>query len=140
MTDRSRPLFATRRRAPRLLAGLLCLGLGLGLALAWGSAQGAETTTLLRSDAPQTLSGDGDRVLIVEGPFGLAWQSAGGRFSIQATARAEEHTSALQSLMRPSYALFCLNNNTTLHLDGAALTTHLVAHGHSTNLTQIKHI
>src|SRR3546814_5598801 len=86
ISDWSSDVCSSDLRAPRLLAGLLCLGLGLGLALAWGSAQGAETTTLLRSDAPQTLSGDGDRVLIVEGPFGLAWQSAGGRFSIQATA------------------------------------------------------
>lgn len=79
MIDRSLHPFATARR---LRAGLLCLG----LALAAGAAQGAETTTLVHSDAPQTLSGAGDRVLIVEGPFGLAWQSAGGRFSIQATA------------------------------------------------------
>src|SRR3546814_7756033 len=27
--------------------------------------------------------------------------------------RSEEHTSELQSLMRISYAVFCLNNNTT---------------------------
>src|SRR3546814_15679918 len=72
ISDWSSDVCSSDLRAPRLLAGLLCLGLGLGLALAWGSAQGAETTTLLRSDAPQTLSGDGDRVLIVEGPFGLA--------------------------------------------------------------------
>src|SRR3546814_4683620 len=30
--------------------------------------------------------------------------------------RSEEHTSELQSLMRISYAVFCLNNNTLLHL------------------------
>src|SRR3546814_4205447 len=29
--------------------------------------------------------------------------------------RSEEHTSELQSLMRNSYAVFCLNKNTTLH-------------------------
>src|SRR3546814_6439834 len=37
-------------------------------------------------------------------------------FSLAATARSEEHTSELQSLMRISYAVFCLKkkNNTTM--------------------------
>src|SRR3546814_3356013 len=30
--------------------------------------------------------------------------------------RSEEHTSELQSLMRISYAVFCLQKNTTLHI------------------------
>src|SRR3546814_7857486 len=35
-----------------------------------------------------------------------------------ATRRSEEHTSALQSLMRYSYAVFCLKKNTSLqHVD-----------------------
>src|SRR3546814_6393653 len=38
---------------------------------------------------------------------------------VRATARSEEHTSELQSLMRISYAVFCLNkkkhNNRTKH-------------------------
>src|SRR3546814_8743321 len=37
---------------------------------------------------------------------GLGWQGAGN--SISAQARSEEHTSELQSLMRNSYAVFCL--------------------------------
>src|SRR3546814_10015518 len=32
-----------------------------------------------------------------------------------AKLRSEEHTSELQSLMRISYAVFCLKNNTTLY-------------------------
>src|SRR3546814_8820710 len=32
-----------------------------------------------------------------------------------ATPRSEEHTSELQSLMRHSYAVFCLIHNTTKH-------------------------
>src|SRR3546814_1533223 len=32
-----------------------------------------------------------------------------------ARLRSEEHTSELQSLMRISYAVFCLNKNTTAH-------------------------
>src|SRR3546814_8353923 len=34
--------------------------------------------------------------------------------SSPATPRSEEHTSELQSLMRPSYAVFCLKNKTPL--------------------------
>src|SRR3546814_8846588 len=33
-----------------------------------------------------------------------------------AASRSEEHTSELQSLMRISYAVFCLNKHTTPHL------------------------
>src|SRR3546814_1430483 len=35
----------------------------------------------------------------------------------QIDARSEEHTSELQSLMRISYAVFCLKKNNTTHLD-----------------------
>src|SRR3546814_1995865 len=38
-------------------------------------------------------------------------------------ARSEEHTSELQSLMRISYAVFCLTNK----------QQHLPSHGHTTN-------
>src|SRR3546814_9037324 len=38
-------------------------------------------------------------------PLGLGFQDRGGR----AGGRSEEHTSELQSLMRNSYAVFCLN-------------------------------
>src|SRR3546814_2608714 len=46
-------------------------------------------------------------------------------------SRSEEHTSELQSLMRISYAVFCLNkkketskNNTTTNTDTLKITTH----------------
>src|SRR3546814_3153944 len=39
-------------------------------------------------------------------------------FGLQMIAsRSEEHTSELQSLMRISYAVFCLKKKTTLHTD-----------------------
>src|SRR3546814_1939258 len=40
------------------------------------------------------------------------------RFGIPGSPRSEEHTSELQSLMRISYAVFCLKkkNNTTIHI------------------------
>src|SRR3546814_6845155 len=52
---------------------------------------------------------------------GRAFQPAGqqglGRLKIILLARSEEHTSELQSLMRISYAVFCLKkkNKQTLH-------------------------
>src|SRR3546814_7611776 len=36
-----------------------------------------------------------------------------GRVPVMAAQRSEEHTSELQSLMRNSYAVFCLNKKTT---------------------------
>src|SRR3546814_6437957 len=63
-------------------------------------------------------------------------RAAGGTISHSARAlaanpaiRSEEHTSELQSLMRTSYAGFCLNKNTrpsiTSHLDYSISNTQL---------------
>ena len=75
------------RVLPRPLALLLCLA-------AASAAAAAEPVTLKRSDQPQTLSGDGDRRFFIEGPFSLGWQSAGGRFSVEATAEGAARPSA----------------------------------------------
>src|SRR3546814_9897959 len=40
---------------------------------------------------------------------------ASPRLAGPARGRSEEHTSELQSLMRISYAVFCLKKNTTIH-------------------------
>src|SRR3546814_3079488 len=46
---------------------------------------------------------------------GLALVSRSGQLSLgHAAFRSEEHTSELQSLMRSSYAVFCLKNKNTL--------------------------
>src|SRR3546814_4056950 len=37
------------------------------------------------------------------------------RFSLRSNERSEEHTSELQSLMRISYAVFCLKKKTTMN-------------------------
>src|SRR3546814_6980936 len=37
----------------------------------------------------------------------------GGGYALEAASRSEEHTSELQSLMRISYAVFCLNKKNT---------------------------
>lgn len=71
-----------------LLALLLCL-------MVPGAAAGADT--LMRSDQPQTLNGTGDRELVIEGPFSLAWQNAGGRFAVTATAEGADKPSAASS-------------------------------------------
>src|SRR3546814_2529566 len=44
----------------------------------------------------------------------------------RADRRSEEHTSELQSLMRISYAVFCLKKKTTKNLQHASLTYHLL--------------
>src|SRR3546814_7755994 len=43
-----------------------------------------------------------------------AWRSSGYRRTEGKAARSEEHTSELQSLMRISYAVFCLNKKITM--------------------------
>src|SRR3546814_3923969 len=44
-----------------------------------------------------------------EGDRAAVWRLARGPFRIHVQRRSEEHTSELQSLMRISYAVFCLN-------------------------------
>src|SRR3546814_1000171 len=46
----------------------------------------------------------------VVGVFDAAVVGAGAQLHVLADARSEEHTSELQSLMRISYAVFCLTN------------------------------
>src|SRR3546814_12734960 len=85
-------------------------------------------TTLFRSDAfgmvyhagrPAVVGGgDGhpDRgLLLLLGPAeaGADGNRSGKRGGSQPESRSEEHTSELQSLMRISYAVFCLNKKNT---------------------------
>src|SRR3546814_9431781 len=51
--------------------------------------------------------GAGGRVLLVL-PRDRAWGGRGARVGRRSSLRSEEHTSELQSLMRISYAVFCL--------------------------------
>lgn len=73
---------------PCLLTLLLCLAMP-------GGSRAADAVA--RSDQPQTLTGTGDRELIIEGPFSLAWQSAGGRFAVSATQVGSDKPSAASS-------------------------------------------
>src|SRR3546814_6299954 len=51
-------------------------------------------------------------VVFIAGAIAVAWQVV-----ILGLWRSEEHTSELQSLMRISYAVFCLKKNTIKHQD-----------------------
>src|SRR3546814_8179666 len=46
---------------------------------------------------------------------GDAWHVSGGSRDVEIEVRSEEHTSELQSLMRISYAVFCLKKQNILH-------------------------
>src|SRR3546814_7123735 len=47
---------------------------------------------------------------------GFRWKGREGRIAAQRYARSEEHTSELQSLMRISYAVFCLKQKNLSHI------------------------
>src|SRR3546814_10529403 len=70
-------------------------------------ARPASDTFLCRSQ-PLRRGADGNRLAA-----GHAFAARGGGLSQEAAVdpRSEEHTSELQSLMRFSYAVFCLKNN-----------------------------
>src|SRR3546814_7606725 len=66
--------------------------------------------------AMQQFYGDASQIK-AQAPAGRRVLSAGSRFSLSGTScpdsgRSEEHTSELQSLMRISYAVFCLKKKT----------------------------
>src|SRR3546814_10905365 len=60
-------------------------------------ASGADGEVLTPSETPRALSGDGDEAFVVEGPFSLAWQNAGGRFAVEATAEGADKPAAASS-------------------------------------------
>src|SRR3546814_3652702 len=68
------------------------------------------------TETVQRLYEDGFRVFLEVGPSGNLTSFVGdtlrGKDDVLALARSEEHTSELQSLMRISYAVFCLKKKT----------------------------
>src|SRR3546814_964589 len=52
-------------------------------------------------------------------------------------SRSEEHTSELQSLMRSSYAVFCLKNKTTVHTKSETKPDTIPEHNRMTHATAI---
>src|SRR3546814_9851918 len=72
-------------------------------------------TTLFRSHVPcRRLSRHRPRAVKLERIRALlqTWGTAARRHPVGGLGRSEEHTSELQSLMRISYAVFCLKKNT----------------------------
>src|SRR3546814_5507907 len=53
--------------------------------------------------------GETEQYLVLDSPAALAWAANFGAVELN---RSEEHTSDLQSLMRNSYAVFCLKKKT----------------------------
>src|SRR3546814_7857395 len=85
----------------------------IGAALSMATASGAAVEALFdwRQTGPQTWD------IAIETANGSLLLSEGGNTlrldgEVQIKARSEEHTSALQSLMRISYAVFCLKKKT----------------------------
>src|SRR3546814_3039775 len=70
-------------------------------------------TTLFRSRliVQRTALINHTRGLLAE--YGVVMPAGASRFRLQEPGRSEEHTSELQSLMRISYAVFCLKKKTT---------------------------
>src|SRR3546814_7475649 len=57
----------------------------------------------------------------LSGKVALVTGAGGGQGRAATLLRSEEHTSELQSLMRISYAVFCLNKRTQTYLTGTLL-------------------
>src|SRR3546814_2220009 len=71
-------------------------------------------TTLFRSQEPDRRHPDPGGEALRPRRLGLRrWHRGGhrGKHRLPLDGRSEEHTSELQSLMRISYAVFCLNHN-----------------------------
>src|SRR3546814_8926826 len=67
-----------------------------------------------------------DNSISQQGVDGISHTFVGGIFGCGTAHRSEEHTSELQSLMRISYAVFCLKKQTTKKIN--ILTTHTNAY------------
>src|SRR3546814_2233492 len=93
-------LFRSRQPDTRLIMWKI-LALGAGLALVSTSAAMAQPQCDQRESVLQVL-----QQKYKEQPIALGVTHNGG------LVRSEEHTSELQSLMRISYAVFCLKKNT----------------------------
>src|SRR3546814_5784391 len=65
-------------------------------------------TTLITSDAPNSDNAPTDNRILVDRPNAMVARPNTARAPNSIGPRSEEHTSELQSLMRISYAVFCL--------------------------------
>src|SRR3546814_6797187 len=78
-----------------------------------GTAPPGVFSRLSDSPDPITSSGETDEFVVTAERYGEAKVAAESEFDEAEIARSEEHTSALQSLMRISHAVFCLKQKIT---------------------------
>src|SRR3546814_5719402 len=81
--------------------------LGVGMAWWWGWGFGAALTFGLSLSCASTV------VLVKTLDARGVLETMNGRIAVGWLVRSEEHTSELQSLMRISYAVFCLKKKST---------------------------
>src|SRR3546814_8850615 len=123
---------ATLRALRRIGAAIVLLLLAAGLAL-WWAARWTPDRALYPTQGVTIDAGNGDvhwgsiKAAGAEFAYIMATDGAGGidpKFArnmaeareVGVQARSEEHTSELPSLMRISYAVFCLKNNNPTHI------------------------
>src|SRR3546814_1489328 len=99
----------------------------MGDEIAKTGAKAFDQPGLRRRDKPRPV------VIIKRQPRELAAKIGEDRAVVGARLRSEEHTSELQSLMRISYAVFCLKHKTSKHIF-TQHNTHL-----STSITKLTH-
>src|SRR3546814_10505320 len=75
----------------------------------WNFAEGTDAAT----SAAALTTGAGGILLLTTGDAGTGYAADAEQMNLG--ARSEEHTSELQSLMRTSYAVFCLKKKTNNH-------------------------
>src|SRR3546814_6380966 len=80
-------------------------------ALIDAGAEAMAETSIVKAFCTEMVGRVVDRAIQVHGGMGLANET--GLEAAFRTARSEEHTSELQSLMRISYAVFCLKKKNT---------------------------
>src|SRR3546814_6038517 len=87
-------------------------------------------TTLFRSAVEPRARRQSHRIFPVRpgGDAALRGARAAGGFAGARQARSEEHTSELQSLMRISYAVFCLKKKKLIKLIITHIYTHVTHH------------
>src|SRR3546814_9243207 len=79
----------------------------------------ASTRAWISVTALRTVSSELRTLLAVSEAFSRAWPAAVAIRRLLSFTRSEEHTSELQSLMRISYAVFCLQKYIQYHLQHA---------------------
>src|SRR3546814_5610277 len=120
--------FSSRRRHTRcaLVTGVQTCALPIytlkvgrrGNSVSWGGDKGRAIKIMVTMPALRgaSVAGSGNlSVDRVEGDDFAASASGSGNLTIGAIKRSEEHTSELQSLMRISYAVFCLKKKIKLN-------------------------